>query len=131
MDFNRLWVVADRVRSQRRLPSADVVFVREVIPVELKSFPGLSLPKSIQHPAGFLISGAPVGTFLRSALLIAGGPEHSRWAINKALRHLGILARKLELMRKVGIYRHYFQDEFDLVGLGKCRHTEDWLKSSA
>lgn len=59
------------------------------------------------------------------------GPEHSRWAINKALRHLGVLARKLELMRKLGIYRHYFQDEFDLVGLGKCRHTEDWLKSSA
>lgn len=72
MDFNMLWVVADRARSQKRLPSADVVFVREVIPVDLKSFPGLSLPKTIQHPAGFSISGAPVGTFLRSALLIAG-----------------------------------------------------------
>lgn len=35
------------------------------------SFPRLALPKSIRHPAGFPVSGAPVGTFLRSALLIA------------------------------------------------------------
>lgn len=72
MDFDLLWRVADRARSQRRLPSADVAFVRDVVPVELESFPLLSLPKTIQHPAGFSISGAPVGTFLRSALLIAG-----------------------------------------------------------
>lgn len=32
----------------------------------------MNLPKVIKHPAGFSISGAPVGTFLRSALLIAG-----------------------------------------------------------
>jgi hypothetical protein len=72
MDFNILWQVADRARSQRRLPSADAAFVRDVVPVELGSFPRLNLPKAIQHPAGFSLSGAPVGTFLRSALLIAG-----------------------------------------------------------
>jgi hypothetical protein len=61
---------------------------------------------------------------------IIHGPEHSRWAINKALRHLGITSRMNELMRSVGIYKHLFKDEFDLVGLGQCRHTKDWLKLS-
>ncbi len=72
MDFNTLWQVAERARSQRRLPPADVAYVRDVIPKELGSFPRLTLPKAIRHPAGFSISGAPVGTFLRSALLLAG-----------------------------------------------------------
>ena len=72
MDLNILWQVTDRARSQRRLPAADVAFVRDVVPLELESFPRLNLPKAIRHPAGFSISGAPVGTFLRSALLIAG-----------------------------------------------------------
>ena len=72
MDFNILWQVADRARSQRRLDSADTAFVRDTVPVELEAFPRLTLPKTIRHPAGFSISGAPVGTFLRSALLIAG-----------------------------------------------------------
>lgn len=72
MDFNVLWQVADRARSQRRLASTDIAFLCDVVPVELESFPRLNLPKVIHHPAGFSISGAPVGTFLRSALLIAG-----------------------------------------------------------
>lgn len=72
MDFNTLWRVADQARSQRRLPSSEVAFLRDVVPAELASFPRLSLPKVIRHPAGFSIAGAPVGTFLRSALLIAG-----------------------------------------------------------
>lgn len=72
MDFNLLWHVADRARSQQRLVANDLVFLREVVPVELASFPRVNLPKVIKHPAGFSISGAPVGTFLRSALLIAG-----------------------------------------------------------
>src|SRR5262245_57086907 len=72
MDFNTLWRVADHARSQRRLPAPEVAFVRDVVPAELESFPRLSLPKVIRHPAGFSISGASVGTFLRSALLIAG-----------------------------------------------------------
>ena len=47
-------------------------FIREVVPDELDSFPKLELPTSIRHPAGFAVSGASVGTFLRGALLIAG-----------------------------------------------------------
>ena len=68
MDFDTLWTIAERARTRQRLPSEDIAFVREVVPTELDSFPHVQLPKAIRHPAGFSISGAPVGTFLRSAL---------------------------------------------------------------
>ena len=60
-----------RARDHALTPQ-DVSFVRDVAPDQLDSFPRLELPTSIRHPAGFSISGASVGTFLRSALLIAG-----------------------------------------------------------
>ena len=41
-------------------------------PHQLDAFPHLKFPASVRHPAGFSISGAPVGTFVRSALLVAG-----------------------------------------------------------
>jgi hypothetical protein len=72
MDLDTLWTVAERSRSSRRLPSEDIAYVRDFIPKALDAFPTLKLPKTIRHPAGFSVSGAPVGTFLRSALLIAG-----------------------------------------------------------
>ena len=72
MDLDRLWVVADRSRARPRLASEDVSFVRDVAPDQLESFPKLKLPASVRHPAGFPVSGASVGTFLRGALLIAG-----------------------------------------------------------
>ena len=72
MDYDTLWVVADRARAKPRLVSKDVSFVRDVAPDQLASFPRLRLPKSIRHPAGFTISGASVGTFVRSALLVSG-----------------------------------------------------------
>ena len=72
MDFQTLWLVADRARERPRLAPGDVSFVRDVVPAELDGFPELKLPASIRHPAGFSISGASVGTFLRSALLVAG-----------------------------------------------------------
>lgn len=72
MDLDTLWNVAERARANRRLPSVDIDFMRDVVPAELASFPRMKLPKAVRHPAGFAISGAPVGTFLRSALLIAG-----------------------------------------------------------
>ena len=72
MDFDRLWSVAESARTRQRLPTEDVSFVRQDVPTELESFPRVELPKAIRHPAGFSVSGAPVGTFLRSALLIAG-----------------------------------------------------------
>jgi hypothetical protein len=72
MDFDLLWTVAERARTKVKLLSQEIEFVRDVIPGELESFPRLNLPKSIRHPGGFSVAGAPVGTFLRSALLIAG-----------------------------------------------------------
>jgi hypothetical protein len=72
MDFDTLWVVADRARARPRLAPEDVSFIRDVVPSELDSFPRLKLPASVRHPAGFRISGASVGTFVRSALLVAG-----------------------------------------------------------
>src|SRR5262249_54443193 len=72
MHFDTLWTVAERARTKQRLSSEDIAFVRQIVPRELESFPNLDLPKAIRHPAGFSLSGAPVGTFLRSALLIAG-----------------------------------------------------------
>jgi hypothetical protein len=70
--FDKLWAVAERARTRQRLPPEDGSFVREAVPTELESFPHVELPKAVRHPAGFSVSGAPVGTFLRSALLLAG-----------------------------------------------------------
>jgi len=72
MDLNTLFDVAERARGRRGLSSEERRFVRDVVPVQLASFPQIALPKRIQHPGGFVVSGAPVGTFVRSALLIAG-----------------------------------------------------------
>ena len=72
MNLDTLWAVADRARAKPRLAAQDISFVRDVAPEELDAFPRLKLPASIRHPAGFSISGASVGTFLRSALLVAG-----------------------------------------------------------
>ena len=68
MDYDRLWTVADLARDRRNLTPDDARFIRETIPSELSEFPRITPPKSIKHPAGFSLSGAPVGTFLRSAL---------------------------------------------------------------
>ena len=72
MDIDTLWAVADRARARGRLDPVDVSFIRDVVPVQFGSFPKLKLPAKIQHPAGFPISGAPVGTFFRGALLVGG-----------------------------------------------------------
>jgi len=67
-----LWDVADRSRARARLSPEDIKFIRDVAPRQLQSFPELKLPAGIRHPAGFSVSGASVGTFLRGALLVAG-----------------------------------------------------------
>ena len=72
MDLDTLWAVADRARGRSPLSRGDVSFVRDVAPQQLDPFPKLKLPARVRHPAGFSISGASVGTFVRSALLIAG-----------------------------------------------------------
>jgi len=43
-----------------------------VVPDRFSAYPRLKLPATVRHPAGFSVSGASVGTFLRSALLVAG-----------------------------------------------------------
>jgi hypothetical protein len=72
IDLDTLWAVADRARARTRLDPEDVSFIRDVVPDQFDSFPKLKLPAKIRHPAGFPISGAPVGTFFRGALLVAG-----------------------------------------------------------
>ena len=72
MDFDTLWAVADRARARTRLAPQDVSFVRDQLPDQLAAFPQLKLPTRVRHPAGFSISGASVGTLLRSSLLLVG-----------------------------------------------------------
>jgi hypothetical protein len=72
MDYERLFDAADRSRARQRLSPDDIFFLRETVPGELDDFPHVKPPAKLAHPGGFSISGAPVGTFLRSALLLAG-----------------------------------------------------------
>jgi hypothetical protein len=72
MDHERLFALADSARARERFVPADTAFLRNDIPAALHAFPKMKLPKAVRHPGGFSVSGAPVGTFLRSALLLAG-----------------------------------------------------------
>ena len=72
MDLDRLWEVADRARHGRKVSHEDSVFVRKDLPRLLSDFPHLNLPRKIRHPAGFSVTGAPIGTFARCASLISG-----------------------------------------------------------
>jgi len=70
--LEELWNVADAARGRRKLSGDAAAFVTERAPATFGAFPDVDLPKSFRHPAGFTVSGAPVGTFFRSALLLAG-----------------------------------------------------------
>ena len=72
VDLDTLWAVAERARTRSPLSHGDVSFVRDVAPDRFDDYPRLKVPATVRHPAGFSISGASVGTFFRSALLIAG-----------------------------------------------------------
>src|SRR5690348_415398 len=72
MDYAKLFETAEHARGRGRLSPDEIRFLRQTVPDELDAFPRVKVPKTIQHPAGFSVSGAPVGTFLRSALLLAG-----------------------------------------------------------
>jgi hypothetical protein len=71
-NLDRLWAVAERARARGPLSRDDIGFVRDTLPAALESFSRIKPPKVIHHPGGFTVSGAPVGTFLRSAFLVAG-----------------------------------------------------------
>src|SRR5262245_5326692 len=102
MDLDRIWTVAERARAGRQLVSDDQVFLNEVVPRELESFPKMELPKTIKHPGGFSVSGASVGTFLRSALLLAGQKAFGRRFGGSAFYE------KVERDLAFGIMRSYF-----------------------
>ena len=72
VDLDTVWAVAERARARSPLSPGDVSFVRNVVPDRFGAYRRLKLPATVRHPAGFSVSGASVGTFLRSALLIAG-----------------------------------------------------------
>jgi hypothetical protein len=72
VDLDTVWAVAERARARSPLSPGDVSFVRNVAPDQFDDYPRLKLPATVHHPAGFSVSGASVGTFLRAALLIAG-----------------------------------------------------------
>ena len=72
MDCERLLALADNARRGQRFSPGDAAFLREDIPAEWRAYPKVRFPRTIRHPAGFNVAGAPVGTFLRSALLLAG-----------------------------------------------------------
>ena len=71
-NLDLVFATAERARARGKLTRDDEAFVRAVVPEMLASFPRLRLPARLRHPGGFTVSGASVGTFLRSALLIAG-----------------------------------------------------------
>jgi hypothetical protein len=71
-DLSEVWNVAERARGHGKLSHADTMFIRDRIPAALKDVRVAALPKSLKHPGGFTVTGASVGTFLRSALLLAG-----------------------------------------------------------
>ncbi len=82
MDYGRLFDVAERARSRRNFSRDDVAFVREDVPAALPAYPDFQPPAKVDHPGGFRFGGAPVRTFVSSALLLAGlrafGPRSGR-----------------------------------------------------
>jgi hypothetical protein len=73
VDLNHLFEVADKARAREKLTPKDVALIRRVAPEELGSLRRFAWPARVRHPGGFTVTGAPVGTFARSALLVAGG----------------------------------------------------------
>ena len=70
------WTLCGRSRSERargrRFHQATSRSSGTSRPIGFDDYPRLKLPATVRYPAGFSVSGASVGTFLRSALLIAG-----------------------------------------------------------
>jgi hypothetical protein len=106
MDYDRLFAIADAARTNRELSAGDGTFVKTKVPKDLADYPRWRRPARIAHPAGFSVSGAPVGTFIRSALLLAG---------RKALgnRYAGApFYEQVEKDVSFGIMRSYFHSGY-------------------
>ena len=76
--IDTLLAVAERARARGPLERADLQFVQRTAPEVLASFPEITPPNTIRHPGGFSVTGAPVGTFMKSALLLAGQKAFGR-----------------------------------------------------
>jgi hypothetical protein len=72
MDYERLLKIGDMARFCTKLPPQDQKFISVILPAELRAFPSIDYPKRIRHPAGFVISGAVVRTFVNCALVLSG-----------------------------------------------------------
>lgn len=67
--FNQL---VQKVHDHHRLTPADQTYVRQELPLLLRDYRTIFMTREYQHPAGLLIRGAPVRSFLSSyALLLA------------------------------------------------------------
>lgn len=96
MDYERLFILADAARAGQKPKGEDAQFVAETVPAALAGFPSYKRPERVPHPAGFTVSGAPVGTYLRSAMLITaaklfgerykGAPFYERVETDFAMR---------------------------------------------
>ena len=72
MDLNVLFDIADRARARAPLTPQDTRLVRTGVPEAFGDWSRRALPATVRHPAGFTVKGASVGTFVQSALLLAG-----------------------------------------------------------
>lgn len=72
MDYDRSLTLGRTMPPAARLSADDRTFVTEAVLAALASFSDLEFPKTLAHPGGFSVSGAPVRTFVHSATLLAG-----------------------------------------------------------
>ncbi len=57
------------------------------------------------------------------------GAQHAwGWRNGQQVYHVGALADVNGLLALLGVVRNPSDDEWDTVGLGRHRHTEDWLE---
>ena len=124
VNFERLWVVAEWARARGSLSRDDIAFVRDTLPAALDSFPRIKLPKTIRHPGGFTVSGAPVGTFLRSALLIAGQKALGRRFANHSF------FENVERDLALGVMRSHFHHEYPKGRTAACGAPSPCIRSS-
>jgi len=100
MNYDQLWEIGERARNGARLTPHEKHFVIEVAPRELSRFPRIAFPTRIRHPAGFSISGAPVGTLARSILVLSAQRVlGSRYHVHSAFYERGAADLAFGIMR--------------------------------
>ena len=103
MNYDRLWEISEKATKRRALTADERKFVAEVIPRELAAFPRLKLPARVKHPAGFGVSGAVVGTFVRCALVLS-----AQKALGRRYSAVSEFYDRVERDLAMGIMRSHF-----------------------